>query len=229
MTKNLHTGHREKLRQRFINEGLNSFEDHQVLELLLFYTIPRRDTNELAHRLIDKFGTLANLLDASPEIIEKEGKVNRNTAVFLAMIPQLARRYILQKQGKKPVLDSSCKAGKYVTSLFIGKNYEAFYVCCLNSQNRLNYAALVHEGTINEAPVYPRLIVETALRYQASSVILAHNHPGGSLRPSTADIEVTRRICDALSTISITVIDHLIAAGMNISALPKTAFCKGKQ
>ncbi|NLY19566.1 MAG: DNA repair protein RadC [Clostridiaceae bacterium] len=213
MTKNLHTGHREKLRQRFINEGLNSFEDHQVLELLLFYTIPRRDTNELAHRLIDKFGTLANLLDASPEIIEKEGKVNRNTAVFLAMIPQLARRYILQKQGKKPVLDSSCKAGKYVTSLFIGKNYEAFYVCCLNSQNRLNYAALVHEGTINEAPVYPRLIVETALRYQASSVILAHNHPGGSLRPSTADIEVTRRICDALSTISITVIDHLIAAG----------------
>jgi DNA repair protein RadC len=213
MTKNLHTGHREKLRQRFINEGLNSFEDHQVLELLLFYTIPRRDTNELAHRLIDKFGTLANLLDASPEIIEKEGKVNRNTAVFLAMIPQLARRYILQKQGKKPVLDSSCKAGKYVTSLFIGKNYEAFYVCCLNSQNRLNYAALVHEGTINEAPVYPRLIVETALRYQASSVILAHNHPGGSLRPSTADIEVTRRICDALNTISITVIDHLIAAG----------------
>jgi len=215
MAENLHSGHREKLRRRFIEEGLNAFEDHQVLEMLLFYTIPRRDTNELAHRLIEKFGTLASLLDASPEIIEKEGKVNRNTAVFLSMIPQLARRYSLQKQGRKPVLDSSCKAGKYITSLFIGKNYEAFYVCCLDSQNRLNYAALVHEGTINEAPVYPRLIVETALRYQASSVILAHNHPGGSLRPSTADIEVTRRICEALNTISISVIDHLIAAGDN--------------
>lgn len=215
MTKNIHEGHREKLRRRFIEEGLNAFEDHQVLEMLLFYTIPRRDTNELAHRLIEKFGTLANLLDASPEIIEKEGKVNKNTAVFLSMIPQLARRYCLQKQGKKPVLDSSCKAGKFITSLFIGKNYEAFYVCCLNSQNQLNYAALVHEGTINEAPVYPRLIVETALRYQASSVILAHNHPGGSLRPSAADIEVTRRICDALNTISISVIDHMIAAGDN--------------
>ena len=103
------------------------------------------------------------------------------------------------------MLDSSAKAGKFITSLFVVKNYEAFYVCCLNSQNQLNYAALVHEGTINEAPVYPRLIVETALRYQASSVILAHNHPGGSLKPSTADIEVTNRICNALSTISITV------------------------
>jgi len=215
MTNNLHEGHREKLRQRFIEEGLNAFEDHQVLEMILFYTIPRRDTNELAHRLIEKFGTLDSLFDASPEIIEKEGKVNKNTAVFLSMIPQLTRRYSLLKQGKKPVLDSSCKAGKFVTSLFIGKNYEAFYVCCLNSQNQLNYAALVHEGTINEAPVYPRLIVETALRYQASSVILAHNHPGGSLKPSTADIEVTRRICDALNTISISVIDHVIAAGDN--------------
>ncbi|MDD4295776.1 MAG: DNA repair protein RadC [Ruminiclostridium sp.] len=215
MSENLHEGHREKLRQRFIEEGLSAFEEHQVLEMILFYTIPRRDTNELAHRLIEKFGTLESIFDASPEVLVSEGKVNKNTAVFLSMIPQLARRYSIQKQGKKPVLDSSAKAGKFITSLFIGKNYEAFYVCCLNSQNQLNYAALVHEGTINEAPVYPRLIVETALRYQASSVILAHNHPGGSLRPSTADIEVTRRICDALNTISITVIDHMIAAGSN--------------
>lgn len=213
MSKNLHEGHREKLRQRFVEEGLSAFEDHQVLEMILFYTIPRKDTNALAHRLIEKFGTLENILDASPEVLVSESEVNKNTAVFLSMIPQLARRYLLQKQGKKPVLDSSPKAGKFITSLFIGKNYEAFYVCCLNSQNQLNYAALVHEGTINEAPVYPRLIVETALRYQASSVILAHNHPGGSLKPSTADIEVTRRICDALGTISIIVVDHMIVAG----------------
>lgn len=213
MSGNLHEGHREKMKQRFVEDGLNSFEDHQVLEMLLFYTVPRKDTNEMAHGLLDKFGTLESLFDASPEEIVKKGEVTRNTAVFLAMIPQLARRYMLLKQGKKPVLDSSAKAGQFITTLFIGKNYEAFYVCCLNSQNQLNYAALVHEGTINEAPVYPRLIVETALRYQASSVILAHNHPGGSLKPSGADIEVTRKICDAMKTISITVIDHMIAAG----------------
>lgn len=213
MDENPHKGHREKLKQRFIEEGLGSFADHQVLEMLLFYTIPRKDTNEMAHRLLEKFGTLESLFDASPEELMRKGDVTRNTAVFLSMIPELARRYMIIKQGKKPILDSSSKAGEFVKSLFIGKNYEAFYVCCLNSQNQLNYAALVHEGTINEAPVYPRLIVETALRYQASSVILAHNHPGGSQRPSGADIEVTRKICDALKTISITVIDHMIAAG----------------
>lgn len=84
---------------------------------------------------------------------------------------------------------------------------------CLDAQNRVNYAALVHEGTINEAPVYPRLIVETALRHQANSVILAHNHPGGSLQPSQADIEVTKRITAALEAISIGVVDHIIVAG----------------
>lgn len=213
MAENLHTGHREKLKQRFIEEGLGSFEEHQILEMLLFYTIPRRDTNELAHRLIKKFGTLEAIFDSSPEQLMEIGKVTKNTAVLLTMIPELSKRYMLMKQGKKPELDSSVKAGRYVTKLFIGRNYEAFYVCCLNSQNHLNYAALVHEGTINEAPVYPRIIVETALRYQANSVILAHNHPGGSLRPSTADIEVTRKISEALKTISVKVVDHIIVSG----------------
>ncbi|NLN65438.1 MAG: DNA repair protein RadC [Clostridiaceae bacterium] len=215
MSRNLHEGHREKVKQRFIEEGLNAFEDHQVLELLLFYTIPRKDTNEMAHRLLEKFGTLESLFDSKPEELIKKGKVTRNTAIFLSMVPELARRYMMLKQGRKPVLDSSSKAGQFITTLFIGKTYEAFYVCCLNSQNQLNYAALVHEGTINEAPVYPRLIVETALRHQASSIILAHNHPGGSLKPSNADIEVTRKICDAMKTISVSVIDHMIAAGNN--------------
>jgi len=209
----LHTGHREKLKQRFIEEGLESFEDHQVLELLLFYSTPRRDTNEIAHRLIKKFGTLEAIFDSTPEQLMSVGRVTKNTAVLLTMVPELAKKYMLLKQGKKPVLDSSVKAGQYVTKLFIGKNYEAFYVCCLNSQNQLNYAALVHEGTINEAPVYPRLIVETVLRYQANSVILAHNHPGGSLKPSSADIEVTRRITEALRTISVKVVDHIIVSG----------------
>jgi DNA repair protein RadC len=211
--KKMHEGHREKLKQRFLKEGLNAFEDHQVLEMLLFYTIPRRDTNEMAHRLLNKYGTLESLFDASPEDLMQKGGVTPNTAIFLSMVPQLARKYMLIKQGKRPVLDSSVKAGNYVISLFIGKNYEAFYVICLNSQNKINHTALVHEGTINEAPVYPRLIVETALRYKASSVILAHNHPGGSLKPSNADIEVTKKICNALKTISINVIDHMICAG----------------
>ena len=129
------------------------------------------------------------------------------------MIPQMSRKYLNKKWGEKLLINSSTKSGEYAVSLFVGRTYEAFYVLCLDAQNRINNSALVHEGTINEAPVYPRLIVETALRHQANSVILAHDHPGGSLRPSSADIEVTKKIINALGAISIKVIDHIIVAG----------------
>jgi DNA repair protein RadC len=213
MPEKLHTGHRQRVKNRFLEEGLDGFAEHQVLELLLFYCIPMKDTNELAHNLIHEFGSLAGLFEASPEEISARCKISSNAAILLSLIPSLARRYFKGKWGEKPLLNSSSKAGEYAVSLFVGRTYEAFYLLCLDAQNRVNYASLVHEGTINEAPVYPRLIVETALRHQASTVILAHNHPGGTLRPSGADKEVTERIAVALGAISIQVADHIIVAG----------------
>ncbi len=213
MEKKVHEGHRQRVRSRYLTEGLDGFEDHQVLEMLLFYCIPIRDTNELAHKMIREYGSLANLLEADPKDICKRCGVNENTAILISCIPSLARRYFKAKWGEKPVLNSSSLAGEYAVSLFAGRTYEAFYVICLDAQSRVNSAALVHEGTINEAPVYPRLIVEAALRHQANSVILSHNHPGGSLQPSKADIEVTKRIKAALEAISIKVVDHIIVGG----------------
>jgi len=209
----MHEGHRERLKNRFLTEGLDGFEQHQILELLLFYVIPRKDTNPLAHQLIEKYGSLSSVLEADHKDLASMSGVGNNTAALLSLIPSLARLYFKDKWGDKPVLNSSSKAGEYAVSLFAGRNYEVFYVICLDAQNRVNYAALVHEGTINEAPVYPRLIVETALRHQANSVILAHNHPGGSLKPSSADIEVTKKIISALEAIAIGVVDHIIVAG----------------
>lgn len=213
MGENLHEGHRQRVRARFLAEGLDAFEDHQVLELLLFYSIPIRDTNELAHRLIKEFGSLANVLEADPRELCRIPGVKENTAVLLSLLPQLARRYFKGKWGGKPELNSSSKAGEYAVSLFVGRSYEAFYIVCLDAQNRVNYAALVQEGTINEAAVYPRLVVEAALRHQANCVILAHNHPGGTLRPSEADIQVTKKIVAALGSIGVHVADHIIVAG----------------
>lgn len=213
MADKLHEGHRARVRKRFLTEGLDSFCDYQVLELLLFYAIPMRDTNELAHKLLNEFGSLHGLLEADPRDICVRCGVSENTAVLLTMLPQISRKYLNEKWGEKPLINSSVSAGEYAVSLFVGRTYEAFYVLCLDAQNRLNYSALVHEGTINEAPVYPRLIVETALRHQANAVILAHNHPGGSLKPSNADIDVTKKISAALSAISIKVVDHIIVAG----------------
>lgn len=213
MGKMLHEGHRQRVKTRYLKEGLDSFEDHQVLELLLFYCIPMKDTNEIAHRMIREFGTLSGLFEADPKDICRRCGVTENVAIFVSLIPSLARRYFKGKWGEKPSLSSSSAAGNYAVSLFTGRIYEAFFVICLDAQNRVNYAALVHEGTINEAPVYPRLIVEAALRHQANTVILAHNHPGGSLQPSSADLEVTRKISTALKSISINVVDHIIVAG----------------
>ncbi len=209
----LHEGHRDRVKARYLKEGLDSFEDHQVLEFLLFFCIPRKDTNELAHKMIREFGSLAGVFEADPEDLCKRCGVSLNTASLVSLVPSLARRYFKGKWGEKPVLNSSSRAGEYAVTLFAGRTYEAFFVICLDSQSRLNYAALVHEGTINEAAVYPRLIVEAALRHQANSVILAHNHPGGSLKPSFADLDVTKRIKTALEAISVGVVDHIIVAG----------------
>ncbi len=213
MEKNVHQGHRQRVKTRFLTEGLDGFEDHQVLEMLLFFSIPMKDTNELAHKMLNEFGSLAGLFEADPKDICKRCGVSENTAVLVSLIPSLSRRYFSRRWGDKPVLSSSSKAGEYAVSLFAGRTYEVFFVICLDSQNKVNYAALVHEGTINESPVYPRLIVETVLRHQAHSVILAHNHPGGSLQPSQEDMAITKNIASALEPISVQVMDHIIVAG----------------
>ena len=213
MSKNLHAGHRQRVKDRYLAEGLDAFEDHQVLELLLFYVVPRKDTNELAHRMIKEFGSLAGLFEADARDISKRCKVSEHTGILISLIPSLSRRYFKGKWGDKPIINSSSKAGEYAVSLMAGRVYESFFVICLDTQNRVNHADMVHEGTINEAAVYPRLIVEVALRHQAGSVILAHNHPGGSVEPSGADMEVTKKIVLALGSISVKVLDHIIVAG----------------
>lgn len=213
MEKKLHEGHRQRVKNRFLNEGLDAFEDHQVLEMLLFFCIPMKDTNELAHKMIREFGSLAGLFEADSKDIGRRCGVSENTAILVSLVPSLSRRYFKGKWGDKPVLNSSASAGEYAASLFSGRVYEAFYVICLDGQNRVNYSAMVHEGTLNEVTVYPRLIVEVALRHQAHSVILAHNHPGGSLNPSQDDLDVTRKIVAALEPLSIKVLDHIIVAG----------------
>lgn len=209
----MHQGHRERLKNRFKEEGLDGFEDHQILELLLFFGIPRRDTNELAHALIHKYGSLSGVLEADPKDLASLPGMGDNSALLLSLIPSLTRVYQKDRWGEKPILDSTAKAGEYIMSLLSGRTYEVFYVLCLDSQNKLTYPALVHEGTLDQVPVYPRLVVETVLRHKANSVILAHNHPGGNPNPSSQDIQITQKIRTALEAISVSVLDHIIAAG----------------
>lgn len=210
----LHSGHRERLRKRFQEEGLDSFEDHQILELLLFHVIPRGDTNPIAHRLIRRFGSLSAVLEADPKDVAAVEGIGDKAAVFLSMIPQVTRRYFHDRVLRdRPKLNSSEAVADYLIPLMAGRPEEVFYVLCLDTQCRVVYPALVSEGTIKEATVYPRQVVEEAIRHRAASVILAHNHPAGTAKPSQQDHHLTRLLVQALMPLDIKVLDHIIVAG----------------
>lgn len=210
----LHAGHRQRLRQRFLQEGLEGFADHQVLELLLFHVVPRRDTNRMAHLLFQRFGTLSAVLEADPRDLRTVEGIGEQAAAFLALIPQITRRY-LQDRGsrEKPVLLTPQAVKKFILPLMIGRTEEVFYVVCLDLHGRLLFPALVAQGTVQETYIHPRLVVEEVIRHRASKVILAHNHPAESFRASASDITFTRTLINALQPLNIMVLDHLIVAG----------------
>lgn len=215
--RGIHKGHRERLRQRFLMEGLDSFEDHQVLELLLFHAIPRLDTNPVAHGLMRRFGSISAVLEADPKDLAAVEGVGENAAAFLSMIPQITRRYFHDRvnHSRKP-LNNSEAAAEYLVPLLAGRSEEVFYVICLDSQLRVLYPALISEGTVKDALVHPRHVVAEALRHRASSVILAHNHPSGSTKPSAHDHKLTRNLVQALGGINVQVVDHIVVAGEQI-------------
>ncbi len=213
----LHGGHRGRLKARFLRDGVDGFEDHQVLELLLFYAIPRRDTNPAAHRLIERFGSFSSVLEADPKDLASVEGVGSNAASFLSMIPQVTRRYFLDRvKHTRKTLNTSEAAADYLVPLMAGRPEEVFYAICLDSQLRVLYPALISEGTVKDAFVHPRHVIEAAVRHKAASVILAHNHPAGSVKPSHHDLKLTRNLVQALGGMNVHVVDHIIVAGEQI-------------
>lgn len=206
----MHEGHRHRMKERYLNEGLDGFQDHEVLELLLFFCVPRKNTNEIAHELLKTFGTLSAVMEASTTELEKVKGIGKNSALLLNLMPAVFRKYSVSSKGKRAIIDSTTKAGEYAESLLKGLTIERFYVISLDSQCRVIYADILQEGTIDQAIIYPRKVVETAMKRNAHRIILAHNHPGGSQKPSKADLRLTKTIFTALETIDIDVIDHII-------------------
>ena len=208
----IHDGHRERMRQRAAEHGLEGFSDLNALELLLYYVVPRSDTNPLAHRLLDRFGSFAAVLDAAPDVLQQVQGVGENVALFLHLIPQFSRRYEISRNDMDMILDSPEKAGAFLLPRFCGAVNEMVYILCLDARKKLLCCRKLSEGTLSSAAVSLRSIVHTALSANASSVILAHNHAGGFALPSRDDISSTRRIRDALESVDVSLADHLIVA-----------------
>ncbi len=214
-----HDGHRQRMKSRYMKEGLDSFAPHEVLELLLYYAIPRRDINELAHRLINHFGSVANVLDADIEDLKQIDGIGENAAVLLNLIPSLSRVYTSSKWNRNTSLLSTNAIGEYAVSMYVGKKNEEFGIICLDSNRRIHYSGIIIKGTVNQTEAYPRVVVSEVLKHNAVNVVLMHNHPSGSLIPSQSDREATKNIVTALEAIGVHVIDHIIVAGDRFNSM----------
>lgn len=213
MSVTIHDGHRQRLRTRFRTEGLEGFAHHEVLELLLFYGRARGDVNPLAHGLLDAFGSIKGVLEASPEQLMTVNGVGEETATLISLMVPLFRRYQAAVREELTSIDSLGDAKAYCLSLLSGWRLERFYMLCLNASRRVVGQRLIASGSLSEVSTYPRLVVETALNYNAHSVILCHNHPGGTMQPSRDDVVATRRLRTLLDGLDIMLLDHVIVAG----------------
>ncbi len=214
-----HDGHRQRMKSRYAKEGLDSFAPHEVLELLLYYAIPRKDINELCHRLIEHFGSVGNVFDADIEDLKQIDGISENAAVLLNLIPSLSRIYNVSKWDRSTALLSTKSIGEYAVSMFVGKKNEEFGIICLDSNRRIHYSGIIIKGTVNQTEAYPRTVVSEVLKRNAVNVVLTHNHPSGSLIPSYSDRVATKNIVVALESIGIHVIDHIIVAGNQFNSM----------
>ena len=210
---NVHEGHRERMKQLFLEKGLDAFNDHQVLELMLFYAQPRKDTNPLAHALLDTFGSLEAVFEAPEEELKKVPGIGESAVTLLRLVPEVSRRYLIDKNSFANVLDTSAKVGEYLVPRFMYERDEVVIVVCLDAKCRMLACKELFRGAADCAEISIRKIAELALAKNASSVIISHNHVSGIALPSIEDEMTTKRIKATLKEMGISLIDHIIVAG----------------
>jgi DNA repair protein RadC len=205
-----YTGHRKRLRERFLSVGAEALADYELLEMILFPAKPVGDVKPMAKALIEAFGSFGRVLHASPlQLLQVEG-VNEAAVVAIKVAKAATERLLKEQVADKAVIKSWTQLIDYCRIQFGHKDIEEFHVLFLNNRLELIVDECLQRGTVNHTPIYPREVVKRALELGATSVILVHNHPGGNVNPSRADIDVTRRIVDAARPLSIEVVDHLI-------------------
>ena len=205
-----HSGHRDRLRQRFLKSGAEGFQDYELLEMILFSAVPRRDVKPLAKLLLKEFGGLSSVLGASLADLQKIKGLSENSAVALKTVHALTCRMLRNDIKKEPLLSSWQKLIDYCHVSMAHEKLEHFRVLFLNRKNQLMADEIQQTGTVDHTPVYPREIVRRALELGATAIILVHNHPSGDSSPSDSDIAMTEEIIKAAAVLDILVHDHLI-------------------
>ncbi len=220
---NVHEGHRERIRQEFLQHGFDSnTPPHKILEILLFYCVQRADTNPIAHELIKKYGTVAAVLDAPVEELAAFKGLSERGAVLLKLIMPIAQRYIYDKSKQKPTFKNLDSIGKYILGRFLGETRERVGVMCLDVKGAMLDFAFLGDGAIDSVGISNRDLVKRALDTNAAALVLCHNHPNGIALPSESDMVITQRLAKTLSDVGVQLIDHIIVADTDFVSMAQS-------
>lgn len=209
--KNGHEGHRRRMREKYLEHGIESFKEHEALELFLFYGVPYKNTNTLAHNLIDDFGSLSAVFDASPSILREYG-LSDHLITHIKLMPDMARLYMIDKVDNPNKIVDMGNLCRYFQPLFFGKTEEVMRLLLLDKKGKQLYSGIISKGSVNSTDVSIRKICELALYYNAKYAAISHNHPSGLAKPSPDDIDCTNKVFVALQLISVKLLDHIIVA-----------------
>ena len=210
--KGIHSGHRQRVKERFLKAGIDSFQSHEALEFLLFFGVPYKDTNPIAHTLIEKYGSLAGVFDAPIESLKEVSGVTENAAVLIKALPDIARLYLNDKLKQGVYLGSLHPCVNFLKTLFSGLVKEEFYILLLDNQHRLIHYKKLAIGNVKEVYLDARTVQEEVFLSHATNVILAHNHPSGDPSPSKEDLSTTKYMFESLAYIKVNLLDHVIVS-----------------
>lgn len=225
-SENIHKGHRQRLRQEYLQGGLDSMSDVKALELLLFYAVPRQDTNGIAHRLLTQFHTIHGVFEATVEDLMTLGGLTENAAVLVKLVTDVARKSQISRASMEGVLTTVKDCGNYLLPRFAGATEEKVLALGLDGKCKVLGCAELSQGTLNSASFSIRSVVEFALRVRATSVVLAHNHTSGIAVPSHEDIRTTRSVAEALDLVGVELADHIVVADDDFVSMLDSGYLK---
>ncbi len=218
-----HSGHRERMRKKFIENGFDVFEPHEALEMYLFYAIPRKNTNPLAHDLLDRYLTIGGVCDAPIDELMNEFGLSQTAAIFIKMLPEMSRLYNESKLSDQNVIDYE-NLGKIFQTKFIGRTNEAVALMLGDAKGKMIYFNIISKGSLNSSDMPIRKIVDLALRHNAKTAFIAHNHPSGTALPSRSDLVTTQTLRETLLSVGVDLIDHFIITDDDYVSLRESGF-----
>lgn len=224
----IHAGHRQRMRNRFQKEGLAHFEAHEVLELLLYYCIPRGNTNVIAHNLIKRYGTIDRVLQASPQELQEIEGIGEKASFYLLLLNEAVRYINVERATQMDTCSDPVNYQSYLKNFFDGLSKEAVYLLCLDAKGKPLGHYKISEGGVTSTALPLRDIVEIALKTNAASVVLAHNHPGGMAIPSEEDMQATAHLLSVLNDMGIILVDHIVFSGPDHMSLMQNGFLRDR-